>query len=137
LERIASRVSLVLRSMAGFVLGGGGLVLLASLLTTRFRRRRESALLKTLGASGRTIRGVLLAEYVAIGAIGGAAGVLLGGVGGRLLLSWQFDLAGSMPWGTLLSLWAGVLVLAVAVGWSVSGPVLRATPMSVLRQEGG
>ncbi len=135
LQRIASQVTLVLRSMAGFVLGGGGLVLLASLLTTRFKRRRESALLKTLGASGAVIRRVLLWEYVAIGTIGGAAGVGLAALGGNALLGWQFDLTGTPPWTTLLALWGGIVVLTVAVGWSVSGPVLRATPVSVLAEE--
>jgi putative ABC transport system permease protein len=107
LERIAGQVSLVLRSMAGFVLAAGAVVLLASLLASRFRRRRESALLKALGASGGTIRRVLLSEYAAIGTVAGGAGVLLGGVGGRLLLDWRFGLAGATPWGTLLGLWVG------------------------------
>jgi len=136
LERISGDVALLLRAMAGFILAGGLLVLLASLLTTRFRRRHESALLKTLGASAGTIRGVLLSEYAALGAIGGAAGVLLGGLGGYLLLRWLFNLPiGDGPWGALAGLWAGVTLLAVVVGWSVSRPVLRSPAISVLREE--
>lgn len=136
LGRIAGQIALVLRSMAGFILGGGTIVLLASLLTTRFRRRRESALLKTLGARGVTIRGALLSEYAALGGLGGLVGVLLGGLGGHLLLTRFFDLPGGIPWMTLAGLWLGLLLLAVVVGWSVSGPVLRSPPISVLRDEG-
>ena len=136
LERLTRQVGIVLRAVAGFILGGGTLVLFASLLTTRFKRRRESALLKTIGASGRTIRGILLAEYAALGGIGAAAGLILGGLAGYLLLGWQFDLEGSIPWLTLSSLWIGILGLAVLVGWTVSGPVLRASPLATLREDG-
>ncbi len=136
LERLSGDIALLLRSMAAFILAGGLLVLLASLLTTRFRRRQEAALLKTLGARASTVRGVLLAEYLALGAVGGLAGVLLGGVGGVLLLSELFELpvAGG-PWGTLLGLWGAVTLLAVLAGWSVSRPVLRSPAMAVLRED--
>jgi len=136
LERISGDLALLLRAMAGLILVGGVLVLLASLLTTRFRRRHESALLKTLGASAGTIRGVLLSEYAALGAIAGAAGVLLGGLGGYFVLRWLFNLpVGNGPWGALAGLWIGVTLLAVVVGWSVSRPVLRSPAISVLREE--
>lgn len=137
LERLTGQVGLVFRSLAGFVLAGGAMVLFASLLTSRFKRRRESALLKTLGASRRTIGGVLLAEYVALGAIGAAVGLALGGVAGDLILGWQFDIDGGVPWLDLSRLWVGVVLLSVLVGWSVSWPVLRAPPLASLRREGG
>ncbi len=136
LARLSRQVGLVFRALAAFILAGGTLVLFASLLTTRLKRRRESALLKTIGASGRTIRGILLSEYAALGGIGAAAGLVLGGVGGYLLLRWQFEIVGAVPWSMLLTLWVGILALSVGVGWSVSGPVLRASPLATLRQEG-
>ena len=136
LERLTRQIGRAFRALAGFILGGGTLVLFASLLTTRFKRRRESALLKTIGASGRTIRGILFSEYAALGGIGAATGILLGGLGGHLLLDWQFELDGGVPWATLLLLWLGILVLSVLVGWSVSGPVLRASPLTTLREDG-
>ena len=136
MERLTRQVGLVFRALAGFILGGGGLVLFATLLTTRFKRRRESALLKTIGASGQTIRGILFAEYAALGAIAGGAGLVLGGLGGHLLLGWQFELDGAVPWLTLLALWLGILGLTVLVGWSVSGPILRASPLATLREDG-
>ncbi len=136
LDRITGQVALVFRALAGFILGGGALVLFASLLTTRFKRRHESALLKTLGASGRTIRGILFSEYAALGGIGAAAGLVLGGVAGQLLLEWQFEVEGDIPWLMLSALWLGILALSVVVGWSVSGPVLRAPPFATLRDSG-
>lgn len=137
LERLTGQVALVFRSMAGFIMAGGALVLFASLLTTRFKRRRESALLKTLGASSRTIRSILFSEYAALGGVGAAAGLLLGGFAGQVLLAWQFELEGNIPWSTLGFLWLGILLLSVAVGWTVSGPVLRASPLASLRGDAG
>lgn len=137
LERLTGQIGLVFQALAGFVLAGGAAVLFASLLTSRFKRHRESVLLKTFGASRRTIRGVLLAEYAALGGIGAASGLLLGGLAGDLMLRWQFDIEGTIPWMDLARLWIGILFLAVVVGWSVSWPVLRASPLASLRADGG
>ncbi len=138
LERVARRVVLLFRSLAGFVLAGGFLVLLASLLTTRYLRRREGAILRTLGARGATVRGASLAEYDLLGVEAGGAGLLIGAGGGTLLLWWRFDGAGAVPWGVLGAVWAGVVLLTVAAGWLVTGPVLRSAPVLVLREgEGG
>ena len=137
LERLTGQIGLVFQALAGFVLAGGATVLFASLLTSRFKRHRESVLLKTLGASRHTIRGVLLAEYAALGGIGAASGLLLGAIAGDLMLGWQFDIEGAMPWGSLSRLWLGILLLAVFVGWSVSWPVVRASPLAALRADGG
>jgi hypothetical protein len=41
-----------------------------------------------------------------------------------------------VPWLLLLGVWVGILAVTVAVGWTVSGPVLRETPLAVLREEG-
>ncbi len=136
LGRMADRIALVLLLMGGFVTGAGFLVLLAALLTTRYRRRREGALLRTLGAGRGVIRGTLLAEYAGVGIVAGASGLLLGGVGGVLALRWGFDGATTFPWTSLLGVWGGVILLTIVVGWGVSGPILRATPMETLRGEG-
>jgi putative ABC transport system permease protein len=136
LGRLGRQVGLAFRALAGFILAGGTLVLFAALLTSRFKRRRESALLKTLGATGSVIRGILLSEYGALGGISAAGGLLLGGGGGHLLLGWQFDLEGNVPWWVLAILWTAILLLSVGVGWSVSGPVLRAAPLDTIREDG-
>lgn len=135
--RIARQIGMVFRALAGFILAGGTLVLLASLLSTRFTRRTETALLKALGARAATIRGVVLSEYAALGGIGAALGLLFGTLGGHLLLDWQFEMDGTVPWITLAGLWAGILATSVLVGWSVSGPVLRAPALAVIREDPG
>jgi putative ABC transport system permease protein len=135
-ERVSGSVVAVLRGLVGLATAAGFLVLFAALLAGRFRRRRESALLKTLGARSRTIRGVLLVEYLVLGGIGAAAGLLLGAGGGILLLARLLETAPVVPWSTLGLTWAGLVALTVGAGWSVSGPVLREPPLVVLRDEG-
>jgi putative ABC transport system permease protein len=134
IERIASRLVLLFRSLAVFLLVGGFLVLLAALLTTRYMRRSEGAILRTLGASGWTVRGASLTEYALLGAVAAGAGLILGAGGGTLLLAWRFDGAGAVPWGGLGTIWLGVVVLTVLAGWLVTGPVLKMAPMRVLRE---
>lgn len=136
-ERISGQVIRVLRALSAFAVGAGFLVLFAALLSGRFRRRRESALLKTLGAGSRTIRGALLSEYVVLGAVGATSGLLLGAGGGALALALVFDTSASLSVTTLAGLWVGLVGLTVLAGWSVSGPVLRETPLVMLRETGG
>ncbi len=135
-ERVSGRVVQVLRALAGFATAGGFLVLFAALLTGRFRRRRESALLKTLGARAPVVRGALLWEYAALGAVGATAGLLLGAGGGVVLLAQLFSVGSLVPWATLGWTWLGLVALTVAAGWSTSGPVLREPPLVVLREGG-
>jgi putative ABC transport system permease protein len=130
--RISTQVTRLLGGMSLFALAGGYLVVLATLLTGRFRRRAESALIRTLGGTSRTVRHSLLVEYTLLGAIGGAAGIVLGAGAGLALLRWGFDLPSSLPHAHLAGIWAGLMGLTLLSGWSVSGPILRDSPLAIL-----
>ena len=84
LERLVDRVVLAIRFMAAFTLATGTLVLVGALATSRFQRIREGALLRTLGATRSQIFRIVLAEYLALGAMAAAVAAVLsvgGGVG--------------------------------------------------------
>ncbi len=134
LDSILSRVALAIRFLALFSIGGGVLVLIGALATSRFQRTRESALLKTLGASRRQIRTVLLTEYLALGVLAALTGSALAGLAGWALVSRFFHLPFRLPVPGLLLLWAGVAALTVAVGLFNSRDVLRKAPLVVLRE---
>lgn len=136
-ERISGQVVRVLRALAAFAVVAGFLVLFASLLSGRFRRRREGALLKTLGAGRRTIRGALLSEYLVLGAVGTTSGLLLGVGGGVLALTLIFETSVALSPISLVGLWGGLVALTVLAGWTVSGPVLREPPLAMLRETEG
>ncbi len=73
-ERLGS--FLVLMGLAGLAVGGVGV---AAAVRSHLERKTETiAVLKTLGASGRTIYAVYLAQVAALAAVGVAAGLALG-----------------------------------------------------------
>ena len=60
--------------MALFTLLTGLVVLVASIMTGRYQRIQESILLRTLGASDRTLISALLTEFAALGFIAATLG---------------------------------------------------------------
>jgi putative ABC transport system permease protein len=134
LDEIVSKVTLAVRFMAMFSIIAGVIVLIGAIATSRFQRLRESALLKTIGASRRQITEVLVTEYIALGTLAGATGVLLGGVASWSLVKWFFKLEYHVPVVALVVLWLGVACLAVVVGLVNSRDVFRRPPLAVLRE---
>ncbi len=134
-QGILGNVTLAVSAVGGLALFSGVLIVVGSVAMTRFQRLYESAILKTLGATPRTITAMVAFEYLGLGALGGLVGAL-----GALALSWAvarylFD----MPWqpspGTLLlGIVATALVVGV-VGIVASLDVVRRRPLAVLRAE--
>jgi putative ABC transport system permease protein len=130
-EKLALAVSLV----GAIALISGGMILVGSVAMTKFQRQYEASILRTLGASGKTVRTMVLLEYGTLGALAGAVGGL-----GAPLLTWAlshhlFDI----PWSPnfLLSL-SGIPLTAIgvaAVGTVTTMDILRKKPLAVLRAE--
>lgn len=133
-EDVIRKVTMAVRFMALFSIIAGVVVLIGAVATSRFQRLRESALLKTLGASRRQIRQVLVTEYAALGLLAAATGALLGGVAAWALMKFFFELEYSPPVLGLAVVCAGVAVLAVLVGLLNSRDVFSRQPLAVLRE---
>ena len=133
-ESMINKVTMAVRFMAAFSIVAGVIVLIGAVATSRFQRLRESALLKTLGASRRQIRQVLITEYAALGLLSAATGVMLGGVAAWALMKFFFKLEYRAPWLGLGVLCIGVAVLAVTIGLLNSRDVFRRQPLAVLRE---
>lgn len=79
LSQLWGTVSIVERALAivsGFVVAVGLIGVLTSILTTLNERRREMAVLRSVGAKGRTIIGLLVSEAALIAFIGAVFGVI-------------------------------------------------------------
>jgi putative ABC transport system permease protein len=142
-----------LRSALLILSGAVGLVLLVAcvnfinlLMTRNASRRRELAARVALGASRRRLLGHLLAESVLLSLLGGMCGILLAGVGLRLIRALgPSDLA--LVNGTGLNLWiltfAFILSLLSGAGCGlipalqVSNPGLHTMLKEGLRTTGG
>jgi len=80
LSKLWGTVSFVERALAiisAFVVAVGLIGVLTSILTTLNERRREMAILRSVGAKGRTIVGLLVSEAALIAFIGAVLGVIL------------------------------------------------------------
>ena len=120
-----------------FTLLAGVMVLLAAIQSTRDERRYESAILRTLGASRRTVLESVAAEFTMLGLLSGALAAICAGVVGHLLASRVFSIPSSLPlifkvaaWGLL----AGALLVGITGTWAARS-VVNHPPIATLRQE--
>jgi len=113
------------------------MVLLAAKQSTRDERRYESAMLRTLGASRRTVLESVAAEFTMLGLLSGAlASICAGGVG-ALLATRVFSIPSSLSlifevtaWGLL----AGALLVGITGTWAARS-VVNHPPIATLRQD--
>ncbi len=134
-QGIVENVTVAVTVVGALVLLSGALILVGAVSMTKFRRVYEAAILKTLGASSRTIASMLVLEYGVLGAIAGTIGAV-----GSIGLSWAVArYALDMPWRAALLLPAvGIVATAVfvaTVGVLASLDVLRHKPLATLRAE--
>jgi len=109
----------------------------------RYARRHVDgcAVMRCLGASERSLRGMFVCEFLALGVLGGVLGSLLGFAGHAVLLSWLGDLIGvDLPLPTLWPAAQGVgagLVLLLGFALPPLFPLTRVPPGRVLRRDWG
>lgn len=132
-ERIVFRATLGIRFMGLFSVIGGVLVLAGAIAASRYQRLRETVLLRTLGAQRGQIRAILLTEYAALGALAALAGGVLGTGAAWALVRFVFEFDFVVPLLPLALLIGGTVLLAVLVGAAGSRPIVRNTPLEVLR----
>jgi putative ABC transport system permease protein len=135
IREIMDRASLAVQYVFLFTLVAGIVVLLAAVQATADERRYESAILRTLGASRRTVLQGVAAEFGALGLLSGllaAVGAsLIGWILARRLFSLEYSFdpyvwIGGLVCGTLLVGAAGTLATRRVVG---------TPPIHTLREE--
>ncbi len=121
----------------------GAFIIFNTFRTVVAERRRDIGMLRTLGASRRTVLGVILAEGLLQGILGTALGMLLGYLAGLALisgLSGLFSQFINTKLGTpVISLGAVILSLVIGLGTTLVASILpaigasRVTPLEALR----
>lgn len=130
MERVAQAVQLVMV----FSLLAGVLVLLAALQATAGERRYDSAVLRTLGATRRQLRGAVLVEFGALGALAALLAVGAAAVIGVAVSQKVFELPLPPPWpGLLLGGLLGI-ALSLLAGWLGTRRILHTPPALALRE---
>src|SRR5690606_7414703 len=83
IQGVIENVTLAISIVGGIALFGGALILIGAVAMTKFQRIYEAAILRTLGASSRTLATMLAGEYTTLGLLAGVVGSA-----GALVLSW-------------------------------------------------
>jgi putative ABC transport system permease protein len=131
---IVDKAVIAVQSVFLFTLLAGVVVLLAAVQATRDERRYESAMLRTLGASRRTVLFGVLLEFALLGLSAGLIAAAAAATGARLLATGILNI----PYNADPALWVaggatGALLVCVA-GWLATRTALNPPPMQILRQ---
>lgn len=135
LDGIFAKVSLVVQFMALFVAVTGVVVLAGAVLSGRNQRVRENVLLRTLGATRRQVRQIMLVEYSVLGMLAATTGGLLAVGANWLLMHYVFDARFTASPLLLLAAVAVVVAVTLVTGLLSSRGVCDYPPLEVLRQE--
>ena len=134
LNRATSTMTLLLGALAGVSLIVGGVGIMNVMLLAVTERTREIGLRLAVGARRRDVMWQFLAEAVGLAALGGAFGVILGGLSSTLVEQ-------MFGWRTLIPVVAigGAATLAMGVGvffgWYPARRASRLDPIVALRSE--
>ncbi len=134
-DSILTKVALVIRLMSLFVVGTGLIVLGSTIWSGRYQRLKESVLLRTLGASRLQIWKILCAEYLFLGLLASATGILLALLASWALAVFTFKLPYAPSLWPLLATALAVSTLTVAVGLLTSYGIGSTPPLVILREE--
>jgi putative ABC transport system permease protein len=132
---VMDKASLAVQYVFLFTLLAGITVLLAAIQATRDERRYESAMLRTLGASRRTVLQGVAAEFTALGLLSGTLAALGASVAGYFIATRLFDLEYTLDlrvWG--IGLLAGTLLVGLS-GTFATRSVVNHPPVTTLRQQ--
>src|SRR5690606_26350744 len=133
LENLLGQISFVIRFMAMFSILTGILVLISSLIISKYQRLRDSILLRTLGASSRTVRLINMLEYFFLGSLASLSGILLSLLATALLNFYVFDLSFRWAWAEAFWVYLSITAVTVALGWLNGRDIINRAPMDILR----
>lgn len=132
-RNILGKISTVVTVLAAFTGLAGLPILIGTILNGRGVRMKESVLLRTLGASAKQVRIILVIEYSALGFLSALTGVLLGVTANAALAIFVFK-ASPWPDAALLGMAFGsVTTIAVLGGLALSRGVCNHPPLEILR----
>lgn len=135
-EGIVGKIAFAIQFMAMFTVLTGVILLVTAVLNSRFQRLRETILLRTLGASAGQLLCIQIVEFLLLGLLASATGIILAVGGQWLLTQFVFKVRLSVPVTHLVAVVAINCFLTVIIGLMASRSVLRRPPLEVLRAEG-
>jgi putative ABC transport system permease protein len=133
-DTLVDNIARVIEFLAAFCIFSAAVLLASSVAGTRFRRIRETVVLKTLGATRGRIGAILTVEFLLLGGLAAAVGLVFANLLAAFLLH-RFELKYRFQTeATLLAIVATAL-LAAGAGWAACFRILGQKPLAVLREE--
>ena len=132
-DAMLDKIAFATRFMAFFSLVAGLIVLAGAVINGRYQRLRESVLLRTLGASRRQIRSILLVEYTVLGACAAGSGIGLAVVSSWALAYYLFETLFAPAVLPLLGSFGLIVGLTIGVGLLGSRGMCDRPPLEALR----
>jgi putative ABC transport system permease protein len=133
-DSLLGELGFAVRLLALFTLATGLSVLVAAGASARHERTREALLLRTLGASSRTVRRIVACEALALAAIAAAVGAGLALAASWALVRFVFELPFGAPLGELAALSLGTVAATAALGAASGGTRRARSPLAALRE---
>jgi len=130
---ILAKISLVVSLLGGFTILAGLPILIGTLLNGRDVRLRESVLLRTLGASAKQVRMILVVEYATLGFLSALTGVLLAVAGNAAFAVFVFKASPVPDFGLLGTAFMLVTGVSILGGLALSRGVCNHPPLEILR----
>ena len=135
LDELLGKISFVIRFMASFSMITGWIVLISAVRSSKNQRLKEIVLLRTIGAKGAQILTITAIEYLFLGVLSAAAGILMAMAGSWALAVFSFGSVFTPPMMPVLILFTGVTALVVITGMLGSRGALSHPPLEVLRKD--
>jgi len=130
---ILTKISTVISVLAGFTVLAGLPIVIGTLLNGRDVRLRESVLLRTLGASAKQVRTILVIEYAALGVLSALTGVVLAVAGNAALAKFVFEASPWPDFTVVAGAFAAATGISVIGGLALSRGVCHHPPLEILR----
>lgn len=135
LDELLGKISFVIRFMASFSMITGWIVLVSAVRSSKNQRLREIVLLRTLGARGSQIILITVIEYLFLGMLSAAAGLLMAIAGSWALAKFTFSATFTPGWWPSSILFISITLIVVITGMLSSRSILKHPPLEVLRKD--
>lgn len=136
LQSVLDQVARAVQFIFLFTLAAGLVVLYGALAASHDERRYELSVLRALGAHRRQLRGMLLAEFAAIGALSGLIAAIGSQAIGWVLATKVFTLDYQFALWVFPAAIIGAALLVTGAGWLAASRLLSVPPLEALRAGG-
>jgi putative ABC transport system permease protein len=133
-NEVVDNIARVIEFLAAFCIFSAVVLLASTVAGTRFRRIRETVVLKTLGATRARIGAMLTVEFLLLGTLGAAIGLVFAHLLSAYLLH-RFDLPYHVRAAPTALAIAATAALAATAGWAACFRILGQKPLAILREE--